>query len=103
MSVKNEEMNGCIFARNDEDGYNLSAYFHANMSKICQLCAKGPTAGNNVSHSNRHTRRRFLPNLVTKRFGSTKIKLCTQCLRTLKRVMRIEAEVVTAETAPSAS
>ncbi len=38
------------------------------MSKICQLTGKRPIVGNNVSHSNRKTKRRFLPNLKKKRF-----------------------------------
>lgn len=38
------------------------------MSKVCQVTGKGPVVGNNVSHSNRKTRRRFLPNLQTHRF-----------------------------------
>lgn len=38
------------------------------MSKVCQLTGKRPMSGNSVSHSNRKTRRRFLPNLQKKRF-----------------------------------
>lgn len=38
------------------------------MSKVCQLTGKRPISGNKVSHSNRKTRRRFLPNLHKKRF-----------------------------------
>jgi large subunit ribosomal protein L28 len=38
------------------------------MSRVCQLTGKRPIAGNNVSHSNRRTKRRFLPNLIKKRF-----------------------------------
>jgi len=38
------------------------------MSRICQLTGKRPIAGNNVSHSKRRTKRRFLPNLIKKRF-----------------------------------
>jgi large subunit ribosomal protein L28 len=38
------------------------------MSKVCQLTGKRPMYGNNVSHSNRKTRRRFEPNLHRKRF-----------------------------------
>ena len=38
------------------------------MSKICQVTGKGPMSGNNVSHANNRTRRRFLPNLHTHRF-----------------------------------
>mgnify|MGYP000335686315 FL=1 len=37
------------------------------MARICQLTGKRPIAGNNVSHSKARTRRRFLPNLVTKK------------------------------------
>ncbi len=38
------------------------------MSRICQLTGKRPVSGNNVSHSKRRTKRRFLPNLHTKKF-----------------------------------
>ena len=38
------------------------------MSKVCQLTGKRPITGNHVSHSNRKTKRRFLPNLQKKRF-----------------------------------
>jgi large subunit ribosomal protein L28 len=38
------------------------------MSRVCQVTGKGPITGNNVSHANNKTRRRFLPNLHTHRF-----------------------------------
>jgi len=38
------------------------------MSRVCQVTGKRPMAGNNVSHANNRTRRRFLPNLHTRRF-----------------------------------
>ena len=38
------------------------------MSRVCQVTGKRPLAGNNVSHANNKTRRRFLPNLHTQRF-----------------------------------
>ena len=38
------------------------------MSKVCQVTGKRPVSGNNVSHSNRKTKRRFLPNLHYHRF-----------------------------------
>ena len=38
------------------------------MSRVCQVTGKGPITGNNVSHANNRTRRRFLPNLHTHRF-----------------------------------
>ena len=38
------------------------------MSKVCQVTGKGPVSGNNISHANNKTRRRFLPNLQHHRF-----------------------------------
>lgn len=38
------------------------------MSKVCQVTGKRPATGNNVSHANNKTRRRFLPNLRYHRF-----------------------------------
>jgi large subunit ribosomal protein L28 len=37
------------------------------MSRVCQVTGKRPMSGNNVSHANNRTRRRFLPNLQNKR------------------------------------
>ncbi|VAW76661.1 LSU ribosomal protein L28p @ LSU ribosomal protein L28p, zinc-independent [hydrothermal vent metagenome] len=37
------------------------------MSRVCQVTGKRPMAGNNVSHANNRTRRRFLPNLQSHR------------------------------------
>lgn len=37
------------------------------MSKVCQVTGKRPMAGNNVSHANNKTRRRFMPNLHYRR------------------------------------
>ena len=38
------------------------------MSRVCQVTGKRPTVGHNVSHSNRHTKKRFEINLLSKRF-----------------------------------
>jgi large subunit ribosomal protein L28 len=38
------------------------------MSRVCQVTGKRPLVGHNVSHSNRHTKRRFEVNLRNKRF-----------------------------------
>jgi len=38
------------------------------MSRVCQVTGKKPLVGCNVSHSNRHTKRRFEINLMNKRF-----------------------------------
>ncbi|MDO4451018.1 MAG: 50S ribosomal protein L28 [Moraxella sp.] len=38
------------------------------MSRVCQVTGKRPQVGNNVSHANNKTKRRFLPNLHNHRF-----------------------------------
>ena len=38
------------------------------MARVCQVTGKGPMVGNNVSHANNKTKRRFLPNLQHRRF-----------------------------------
>lgn len=38
------------------------------MSRVCQVTGKKPITGNNVSHAKNRTKRRFLPNLHTRRF-----------------------------------
>lgn len=38
------------------------------MSRVCQVTGKAPMVGNNVSHANNRTKRRFLPNLQYRRF-----------------------------------
>jgi large subunit ribosomal protein L28 len=59
------------------------------MSQQCDLCGKKPLTGNNVSHSNRHTRRRFEINLQRKKltFGglTARLRVCTSCLKTYTR------------------
>ncbi|MBZ7987875.1 50S ribosomal protein L28 [Campylobacter canadensis] len=60
------------------------------MSKFCQISGKGPMVGNNVSHANNKTKRRFLPNLRTIRVdlgdGTTrKIRVAASTLRTLRK------------------
>jgi large subunit ribosomal protein L28 len=61
------------------------------MSKVCEVCGKRPTSGHNVSHSMRHTKRRFIPNLITKTVyipktgESKKMKLCAKCLKTVTK------------------
>jgi len=38
------------------------------MARVCQVTGKKPMVGNNVSHANNRTKRRFLPNLQYRRF-----------------------------------
>ena len=55
------------------------------MSKVCEICGKHPVAGNNVSHSHRTTRRRWLPNLqrvhAQTEHGKCHMRVCTSCLK----------------------
>ncbi len=68
-------------------------YFNIkDMSRVCQLTGKRPVAGNNVSHSNRKTKRRFLPNLQKKRFFIPEadkwvtIKVSSKAIRTINKL-----------------
>ncbi len=62
------------------------------MSKVCQLTGKRPISGNNVSHSNRKTKRRFLPNLQKKRYYIpetdqwVELKLSTSAMRNINKL-----------------
>ncbi len=38
------------------------------MARVCEVTGKSPMVGNNVSHANNRTKRRFLPNLQSRRF-----------------------------------
>ncbi len=61
------------------------------MSRVCQVTGKGPITGNNVSHANNRTRRRFLPNLHTHRIWVeseqrfVKLRVSQQGLRIIDR------------------
>jgi large subunit ribosomal protein L28 len=62
------------------------------MSRVCQVTGKQPLYGNNVSHANRKTRRRFLPNLHTHRFWLegekrfVKLRISQQGLRIIDKL-----------------
>ncbi len=43
-------------------------YRSVHMARVCDVTGKGPMVGNNVSHANNKTKRRFLPNLQYRRF-----------------------------------
>jgi large subunit ribosomal protein L28 len=55
------------------------------MARVCTVCAKGPVTGNNVSHANNRTKRRWYPNLQTVRIlvdgAPRRVRVCTQCLK----------------------
>jgi len=58
------------------------------MSRVCQITGKRPITGNNVSHANNKTKRRFLPNLHYHRFWVESEKRWVR-LRVSTRGMRI--------------
>jgi large subunit ribosomal protein L28 len=57
------------------------------MSRVCEICGKGPVVGNNVSHANNKSKKVWYPNLqkmkvLNQDTGSRKrVKICTRCLR----------------------
>ena len=62
------------------------------MSKICQITGKKAITGNNVSHSKRHTKRRFNVNLFNRKFYWVEqdmwieLRLSTRALRTINKI-----------------
>lgn len=58
------------------------------MSKVCQVTGKKPMVGNNVSHANNKTKRRYLPNLQKRRFWVPS-KKCWVTLRVSSHGIRI--------------
>lgn len=61
------------------------------MSRVCEISGKKVMSGNNVSHSLRRTKRKFYPNLITKRFYIpeedkwVKLKISASTLRTINK------------------
>ena len=62
------------------------------MARVCQVTGKGPMSGNNVSHANNKTKRRFLPNLQYRRFWVerenrwVRLRISTAALRLIDKV-----------------
>jgi large subunit ribosomal protein L28 len=61
------------------------------MARVCQVTGKKPQTGHSVSHSNIKTKRRFLPNLQTKRFFFAEedrwvtLKVSAEAIRTINK------------------
>ena len=61
------------------------------MARVCQVTGKGPMTGNNVSHANNKTKRRFLPNLQSRRFWVEsenrwiRLRVSAKALRTIDK------------------
>lgn len=69
-------------------------FLRKNMSKICPITGKRPSSGQKRSHSNRATKRRFIPNLVSKRVQDPvtkqwkRMRISTKGLKTLTKNMK---------------
>ncbi|MDH3889742.1 MAG: 50S ribosomal protein L28 [candidate division Zixibacteria bacterium] len=76
------------------------------MSKMCEVCGKKPGFGNNVSHANNTTKRRWYPNLQRVRAlvdGKPKrVSVCTSCLRAGKVIKNVRGRKA-APAAPEAT
>jgi len=61
------------------------------MARVCQVTGKAPMVGNNVSHANNKTKRRFLPNLQRRKFWLEsenrwiRLRLTNAALRTIDK------------------
>ncbi|MGQ9477511.1 MAG: 50S ribosomal protein L28 [Candidatus Bipolaricaulia bacterium] len=55
------------------------------MSKVCEICGKGPELGRQVSYSGKHNPRKRLPNLqriwAVYRGGRRRMQVCTRCIK----------------------
>jgi large subunit ribosomal protein L28 len=58
------------------------------MSRVCEICGKGPSFGHNVSHANNKTKRVWYPNLhrmrVLRNKNVVRMRVCTRCIRSGK-------------------
>lgn len=67
------------------------------MSRVCEITGKSVMVGNNVSHSNRRTKRRFYPNLFTKKFFLAEenrwitLKVSASGIKTIDKIGLVEA------------
>jgi large subunit ribosomal protein L28 len=51
------------------------------MSRVCEICLKSNITGYKVSHSNRHTKRKWFPNLRRVKINDSYIRICSRCLK----------------------
>ncbi|MEM1036888.1 MAG: 50S ribosomal protein L28 [Pseudomonadota bacterium] len=73
------------------------------MSRVCELSGVGPMVGNNVSHSNVKTKRRFMPNLVKVTLASEALgqrfplRIAAKTLRTVDKLGGLDAYLAKAK------
>ncbi|HVF68992.1 MAG TPA: 50S ribosomal protein L28 [Xanthomonadales bacterium] len=77
------------------------------MAMKCSNCKKGVMYGHNVSHSKRRTPRVFKPNLHVANLmvdgKTTKLKLCTKCMRSIKKSLKPSEKLATEILTPLAA
>jgi len=56
------------------------------MSKVCDVCGRGPKSSVNVSHAKNATKRVLHINLQSKKIDGKKQKVCTKCIKTMAKV-----------------
>ncbi len=68
------------------------------MARVCHVCGKRPSTGNNVSHANNKTKRRWLPNLQTAKIVDEegrrrRVRVCTSCISAgkIRKAPKIQA------------
>ncbi|MFA6160024.1 MAG: 50S ribosomal protein L28 [Parcubacteria group bacterium] len=55
------------------------------MSRVCDVCGRGPQVGNKVSHSQVKTLRKYMINLQVKKVDGKSKKVCTKCIKTMAK------------------
>lgn len=62
--------------------------------RVCDICGKGVQSGHNVSHSNRKTKRTWVPNLQYKTMEikgeKVRVRICTRCMRNTAKVQKVK-------------
>jgi large subunit ribosomal protein L28 len=63
------------------------------MKNRCEICGKGVSFGHNVSHSNRKTLRRWVPNIqkttIFVHGNASRVYACTRCIRTARKLAAV--------------
>ncbi|MCH8108115.1 MAG: 50S ribosomal protein L28 [Chloroflexi bacterium] len=63
----------------------------------CEICLKSGMSGNNVSHSNRHTKTRFKANVHKQNLYQdgkhVRVKICSRCLRSMNKSAKVRKAV----------
>lgn len=88
-SPQPQRLKQCWFASTLTD---FAEFFGVIMARVCQVTGKRPMVGNKVSHANNKTKRRFLPNLQSRKFWVesenrwVRLRLTNAALRTIDKV-----------------